>query len=223
MWQRIKRFCVEGYELFKVFLQTMHAFWRFTKLHEPMVTIFGGALVAGESEFNKKAFELAHKLMHANITVLTGGGAGIMHAASCGAVPHEKGEIRSVGIGVTKFSERRNECVQEYIELSYFFTRKLLLIRFSSAFIVFPGGLGTLDELTEILQLFDAHELGRVPIVLVGVEYWDYFMKWVKQSSEKDGLISKDEMELFIITDDIETVFSLVRDECLRSAQQKIN
>jgi len=121
---------------------------------------------------------------------------------------------KSIGIGVKELGEGKNPCVQEYFELDYFFARKWLMTRHSQAFVIFPGGFGTMDELAEILTLVQTKKLGRVPIVLVGVEYWRDFMEWLKYSALVHGLIVKEDLELFTLTDDIDKVFALVCKEC---------
>ena len=186
-----------------------------SKLQKPFVSIFGGARLSQESPYAMKANELARRLVEHNVSVLTGGGPGVMRAANCGAVkPTNGGKGKSVGIGVKDLGEGRNPCVQEYFELNYFFARKWLLTRYSSAFIVFPGGFGTMDELAEVLTLIQTKKLAHVPIVLVGVDYWKPFMKWVHDSAISHDLIEKEDLKLFTVTDDMEEAFCLVRDEC---------
>lgn len=198
----------------RVLWQLLYGVWRVSKLSRPIVSIFGGARMVGGDVYFHKAHELGQKLIELDISVLTGGGPGIMEAASCGAIVPKKGKARMMGIGVTDLGEGQNQCVQEYFSLRYFFARKWLLTRFSSAFVVFPGGFGTLDELAEVLTLIQTKKLTRVPIVLFGVEYWDHFMQWLKEEALEHGLISKKDLELFTMTDDLEQVFCLIRDEC---------
>ncbi len=202
------------FRLSRVFWQLMYGVWRVSKLPTPIVSIFGGARFAGDDFYFRKAHEIGNKLVELDISVLTGGGPGIMEAASCGAIVSKEGKTRMMGIGVTDLGEGQNKCVQEYFTLNYFFARKWLLTRFSSAFIVFPGGFGTLDELAEVLTLIQTKKLERVPIVLFGTEYWAHFMKWLQDEALKHGTINKKDLELFTVTDDLETVFCLIRDEC---------
>jgi uncharacterized protein (TIGR00730 family) len=98
--------------------------------------------------------------------------------------------------------------------LDFFFARKWLLINYSGAFIVFPGGFGTLDEFTEVITLIQTKKLAQVPIVLIGKDYWYPFLEWATNEGFGHGLIDKTALELFIITDDIEQAFRLVRDTC---------
>lgn len=202
------------FSLLRVFWQMMYGTWRVSKLPQPIVSIFGGARVSGKDPYFQKAHQLGERFIELDISVLTGGGPGIMEAASCGAIRPKGKKARMMGIGVTDLGEKPNQCVQEFFVLNYFFARKWLLTRFSSAFVVFPGGFGTLDEMAEVLTLIQTKKLKRVPIVLFGVEYWQPFMNWLHQEALKHGTISKEDLTLFTLTDDLEQIFCLVRDEC---------
>ena len=98
--------------------------------------------------------------------------------------------------------------------MNYFFARKYLLTRFSVAFIVFPGGFGTLDELAEVLTLIQTKKMARLPIILIGKQYWSHFMHWLHDAAIAENLIAQHDLQLFTVTDDLEEVFCLVRDEC---------
>lgn len=211
IWMCLKIF----YRGIKVQLQVVYGAWHLSRLQKPFVSIFGGARLSQESPYAEKANQLAQRLVENNISVLTGGGPGVMHAANCGAIePKNGGRGRSVGIGVKDLGEGKNPCVQEYFELDYFFARKWLLTRYSTAFIVFPGGFGTMDELAEVVTLIQTKKLERVPIILFGTKYWDPFMKWVTDEALVHDLIAEKDLKLFTVTDDLEEVFCLVRDQC---------
>jgi len=203
------------YRFFKVWVQVVYGAWHLSKLQRPFVSIFGGARLSQESVHAQAANSLARRLVEHDISILTGGGPGVMYAANCGAtMPKNGGKGRSVGIGVKDLGEGRNPCVQEYFELDYFFARKWLLTRFSSAFIVFPGGFGTMDELAEVITLIQTKKLARVPIVLVGTDYWDPFVQWLTDSAISHDLIDEKDLQLFTVTDDLEQVFCIIRDRC---------
>jgi uncharacterized protein (TIGR00730 family) len=203
-----------SWRLFRVFLQTVYGVFRISKLQEPIVSIFGGARFPGDDRYFKKAHELGRRLAELDISVLTGGGPGIMEAASCGVTTIPKKNVRIMGIGVTDLDEKPSECAQEYFALDDFFARKWLLTHFSSGFVVFPGGFGTLDELSEVLTLIQTKKLKRVPIILVGTEYWNHFIAWLKDEALKHHTISEEDLNLFTVTDDLEKVYCLIRDEC---------
>ena len=219
-FSRLKRLFGLWGNLIAVSFQLIYGFWRLTGVKGPFVTIFGSARLPQNDPYAKQAHELANMFVESDISVLTGGGPGIMEAASCGALAVGK-KNRSIGIGVTELGEGVNPCVQEYIELKYFFARKWLLTNYSVGFIVFPGGFGTLDELGEILTLIHTKKLPKVPIVLFGQEYWDYFMKWLEKDALVHGAITEKDLKLFRVTDDIDETFTIIHDFC--KEQEKVS
>lgn len=208
--QRLFFCCKAMVSLLRTMNQLLYGMWRIGKLNPPFISIFGGARLLQSDYYAQKAHELAQQLVNANISVLTGGGPGIMEAANCGAIYANRGTGRSIGIGVRDLAEAQNICVQEFILLNEFWARKWLLTRYSSAFIVFPGGFGTLDELGEVLTLIQTNKLAQVPIVLVGTEYWKPFMSWCIDEALHHGLVKQREIDLFLVTDSIATVFEHV-------------
>jgi uncharacterized protein (TIGR00730 family) len=198
-----------------VFLQLIYGVWRVSKLSHPIISIFGSAKVAQTDKYAQEANQVAVWLGEEGISVLTGGGPGIMEAANCGAIrPTRKGDVKSIGIGVRGLNEPQNVCVEEYFELDYFFARKWLLTQYSTGFIIFPGGFGTLDELSEVLTLIQTKQMKRVPIVLVGKEYWRPFMQWITDEAVPHGLVTSEQVKLFSVTDDPYKAFCFVRGEC---------
>jgi len=198
----------------RVTWQIIYGAWRVFGLPRPVVTVFGGSRTIKTDIYFGYAMQLAKRFADNDISVLTGGGSGIMEAASCGVEAEDYGLGRTMGIGVRDLNEPRNLCVQEYFELDYFFARKWLLTHYSDAFIVFPGGFGTLDELFEVLTLMQTNHTKLVPVVLVGVEYWTPIIKWIDDQAIPRGLIPKEALSLFTLTDDLERAFCVVRDEC---------
>lgn len=215
IFQRLYMCSALAYRFFRVFLHIIYGVWRVSKLPQPIISIFGSAKMPQADKYAKEANQIAAWLVEQNISVLTGGGPGIMEAANCGAIHRkEKGEIKSIGIGVRGLNEPKNICVEEYFELDYFFARKWLLTQYSSGFIVFPGGFGTLDELSEVLTLIQTRQMKKVPIVLVGKDYWHPFMQWITQEAFPRGLIKAEHLNLFSVTDDPYKAFCFVRGEC---------
>ena len=211
----INRIALIGRTFGQVFwsdIQLIRGIWKITRLKGPIVSIFGGSRFPINDPYAKQAHMLAHKLVSSNINIMTGGGPGIMQAASCGAV-HSKKSI-SIGIGVKELGEGKNPCVTEYFEVNYFSTRKWLLTHYSIAYVVFPGGFGTLDELAEVLTLIKTKKLHAVPIILIGQEYWQSFMLWLKKEALFHGVVTEDNLKLFSITDDLEQAVCLVEKTC---------
>jgi uncharacterized protein (TIGR00730 family) len=213
MFGQIKSTIVVFWHLIKVFAQMLYGTWRVSKLDHPIISIFGSARFTQEDPYALQAALVAKKILDENISVLTGGGLGIMQAASCAIFPVSKNRGKSIGIGVKNLSEKNN-CVGEYFELDYFFARKWLLTRFSSAYIVFPGGYGTLDELFEILTLIQTNKMMRKPVILVGVAFWTPLLDWLHQEVLIHGAIDLKELELFVLTDDIDRAVSIIKDVC---------
>ncbi len=200
--------------LLSTMLQLLYGMWRMSRYSPPFISIFGGARLKQTDYYALKAHEIAQRFVNADVSVLTGGGPGIMEAANCGAIYSPRGKGRSIGIGVRDLNEPSNICVQDFMLLNEFWARKWLLTRYSSAFIVFPGGFGTLDELSEVLTLIQTNKLPRAPIVLVGTEYWKLFMDWCVLEALHHGVIRQEEIDLLFVTDDLEEVFNHALNAC---------
>lgn len=200
------------FKFFKVSFQITWGVWKLGRLAEPRVTVFGGSKISLDHPYALKAMELAQKLVDSNISVLTGGGPGIMQAANCGAKPSSGRQLQSMGIGVTGLDEKKiNECVQDLITVDYFFARKWLLTHYSAGYAIFPGGFGTLDELGEVTTLMQTGFLGSHPIVLIGTEYWRPFMNWVNDSALKEGLLKEKDKNLLMVVDDINVAVAILK------------
>lgn len=211
---RLKMLLIQAFEFINAFFQTLWGVWYLSSVRKPRVTIFGGSsLVKGNNRLGEQIKELSGYLIAHHVSVLTGGGFGVMEAASCIlSDPDSKAEV--IGVGVKALKEEKNKCVKRYFLLDYFFARKWLLMRYSTAFIVFPGGFGTLDELTEVLTLIYAKEIPKCPIILFGSKYWKGFFDWINVDAIQGGLVTEDQLELLSITDDMEFVKAVVLGVC---------
>ncbi len=205
------------FSLIRVSYQVAYGYFHLLRLPKPTVTIFGASRASQQDDYATRAHELSQMFSDVGISVVTGGGAGIMEAASCGV---KQKSTSSIGIGVKDLGEGRNHCVSNYIELDYFYARKWLLTRYSSGFIVFPGGFGTLDEMAEVITLVQTQKLPAVPIVLIGIEYWEIFMDWLKREALGHNYIEEGYLKLFVLTDDVQEAFAIVRDAC-RTTEKK--
>jgi len=149
--------------------------------------------------------------------VLTGGGPGIMEAANCGAMPKDKPvkPATTMGIGIKGMlhEEGINVCAGEYIALDYFFSRKWLLINYSIGFIVFPGGFGTFDELSDLLNLLQTGKRFSAPVILIGVEFWRPYVELLN-NARKLVVLSPDNEPRIIVTDDLEHAVKVVTEHC---------
>lgn len=215
IFSRIGNCAFLGWRFLKVSWQVVYGLWRISKLPHPIVSIFGGARMPQHDKYAQEAGQIALWLVEKEISVLTGGGAGIMEAANCGAMRRtHKGDVHSMGIGVRGLNEPQNMCTEEYFMLDYFFARKWLLTQYSLGFIVFPGGFGTLDELSEVLTLIQTNQMKKVPIVLMGKSYWEPFLQWLTEHALPLGLIQKEHLALISMTDDPYKAFCFVQGEC---------
>jgi uncharacterized protein (TIGR00730 family) len=166
----------------------------------PCVTVFGSARFDEQHRYYAMARDVGAALARIGFTVMTGGGPGVMEGANRGA--REAGG-RSVGCNVElPFEQEPNPYLDRWVTCRYFFVRKVLLVKYSYAFIVMPGGFGTLDELTEALTLIQTRKILQFPIVLMGVDYWAPFMSMVTTMVE-EGTISPADLDLMLVTDSV--------------------
>jgi uncharacterized protein (TIGR00730 family) len=174
------------------------------------VSVFGSArTVPGSAEY-KLAEEIAAALVHAGYAVITGGGPGVMEAANKGAA--DAGGV-SVGLGIELPNETGlNDYANVGIEFRYFFVRKTCFIKYSQAFVVLPGGFGTMDELFEALTLVATGKITKFPIVLVGSEYWSGLLEWLKQTMLSRENIGPQELSLLRVADDPEEVVKIIKE-----------
>ncbi|WP_175956859.1 TIGR00730 family Rossman fold protein [Schaalia sp. Marseille-Q2122] len=166
----------------------------------PAVSVFGSARTKEDHPYWQVGYEVAQRLVEADYAVITGGGPGAMEAANKGA--WDAGGI-SVGLGIELPQEQgMNQWVNVGINFRYFFARKTMFVKYSSGFIVLPGGFGTLDELFEALTLVQTRKIRSFPIVLVGTEYWAGLVDWLKESLCEQGMISPGDIDLVQVVDD---------------------
>lgn len=209
---RTHRFFVLIFHLFYTTLQMLYGSWRISKLCGKTVTIFGSSRLKLADPYAQKAARLASLLRAEGISVLTGGGTGIMEAAGCHS-SSTGNEGKSIGIGV-KGLEDRPLCAQEFFELDYYFARKWLLTEFSMGFVIFPGGFGTLDEMAGVVTLIQMKKLKRVPVVLIGQEFWQPLISWITTEAVTHGTILSEELEYFYITDDVQDALCWIIGKC---------
>jgi hypothetical protein len=163
------------------------------------VSIFGSARTAADHPYYQQARETGALFAKAGFTVITGGGPGIMEAANRGAF--EAGGV-SIGCNIElPFEQGGNPYVTRSLTFNYFFVRKTMFVKYSTAFIIFPGGFGTLDELFEALTLIQTRKIKNFPVVLVGREYWSGMFEWVKNRLLAEGMISDPDLLLLRLTD----------------------
>ena len=169
------------------------------------VTIFGSARTDQTNEYALLAHNLSYNLAKNAINVITGGGDGIMQAANKGAYKANNGH--SVGLGIDlPFETSLNPYTTKQLTFNYFFSRKYMMVKYSKACVVFPGGFGTLDEMFEVLTLTQTGKMNGFRVFLVGYEYWKYLVKFIEKSLYKESMIDEKDLDLITLTDDIKHI-----------------
>ena len=177
------------------------------------VTVFGSARIKPTDPLYNDAYELGKSLSNSGYNVFTGGGPGIMSAVNKGAY---EGKSKSIGLNIELPQEQSsNPYLDENITFDYFFSRKVMLVKYSSACVYFPGGYGTADELMEVLTLMQTNKMKKVPIILYDSKFWASLLLWIEQSVEK-SYVSKENFELIRVVDSVEEIINIVETEvCL--------
>ncbi|GGE61873.1 LOG family protein [Actibacterium pelagium] len=184
-----------------IFLEILRGFKLF-EVTAPCVTVFGSSRIAPGSPNYEMARALGAKLAEAGFAVMTGGGPGLMEAANRGA--KEAGGT-SLGCNIELETEQEpNEYLDQFMDFDHFFVRKLMLIKYSSAFVVLPGGFGTLDEAFEIATLIQTRKLTRFPVVAMGTEFWQPIQKMLVETMVEAGLINLEDLKVVKLTDDVD-------------------
>jgi uncharacterized protein (TIGR00730 family) len=170
--------------------------------------VFGSARTNPEDKYYKEAVRLSELIVENGYGVITGGGPGIMEAANIGAYGKDG---KSIGLQIElPFEASANKYIDKLVTCRYFFTRKVFFLKYSQAFVGFPGGFGTLDELFETMTLMQTGHLRMLPIVLVGKDYWKGMIKWIKKTMLEDGKISPDDLNLFKVVDTAEDAMEYI-------------
>jgi uncharacterized protein (TIGR00730 family) len=192
----------------RVFLEFLRGYEFFGDLHQPCVTVFGSARFKPGHTFYKMARALGRRLAEHGFAVMTGGGPGIMEAANRGA--RDAGGT-SLGCNITLPQEQKeNPYLDRFIEMNHFFVRKVMLVKYSCAFVVMPGGFGTLDEAFEALTLIQCEKIDRFPVVAMGTRFWAPIRKFLTQSLLTEKTISPGDLGLLKMTDSVDEALRLI-------------
>ena len=174
----------------------------------PAISVFGSARTRPEDPAYAVAEEAGRKLAEAGFAVITGGGPGVMEAANKGA--SEAGGV-SVGLGIElPFESGLNPWVDVGINFRYFFARKTMFVKYAQGFVVLPGGLGTFDELFEALTLVQTQKVTSFPLALLGVDYWQGMITWLRDTVLADGKIAESDLDMLVLTDDVDEAVRLM-------------
>ncbi|MGA9271113.1 MAG: TIGR00730 family Rossman fold protein [Lutimonas sp.] len=207
-WNEIKT--NDSWAIFKVMSEFVDGFEKMSRIG-PCVSIFGSARTKVGDKYYELAEKIAYQLTQQGYGIITGGGPGIMEAGNKGA---HRGKGISVGLNIElPFEQKDNPYIDrdKNLEFDYFFVRKVMFVKYAQGFVAMPGGFGTLDELFEAMTLIQTHKIGKFPIVLVGSEFWNGMLDWIKKVLlEQHENVSESDLELFHIVDTAEEVVEII-------------
>ncbi len=188
----------ESWKIFQIMAEFVEGFERLAKI-KPSVSIFGSARTSPEHPYYTLTEDIARALSDAGFSVVSGGGPGIMEAANKGAY---QGKSPSIGLNIQLPMEQGGNPYQDIsLNFRHFFSRKVMFVKYASAYVVLPGGFGTLDELAEILTLVQTGKTRRIPIILVHTPFWQGLLEWFKHTLVEEGTINADDLDLIQLLD----------------------
>jgi uncharacterized protein (TIGR00730 family) len=203
----------ESWRLFRYLGELVEGFDKLSGI-EPAVTIYGASRLAIESPVFIKTREIANLIGKEGFNIITGGGPGAMEAANQGA--REAG-VKSIGLNIDLPQEQVcNIYANISLHFDHFFVRKIMLVKYSTAFVIIPGGMGTLDELTEVLTLIQTKKIKPFPVILFNSAYWKGFLDWLQNQALSNGYITEDDLKLLRVSDDPKEIVDIIRSWYLR-------
>jgi hypothetical protein len=212
----------ESWKIFQIIAEFVEGFERLSSI-KPSVSVFGSARVSQDSFYYRLAEQVARQLSDAGFSVVSGGGPGIMEAANKGA---QSGKSPSIGLNIEL---PREQIANPYQDISlgfrHFFSRKVMFVKYASAYVVLPGGFGTLDELAEILTLVQTGKTPKIPIILVHSPFWEKLVDWFQEQLVGEGAIDQEDIDLFQLIDDpkqvVEAIFTFYEDRGFQPSSQE--
>jgi uncharacterized protein (TIGR00730 family) len=197
----------ESWRMFRIIGEFVEGFDNLSGI-EPAVTIYGSARLKADDKLYTQTEEIAYRLGQLGFSIVSGGGPGIMEAANKGA---QRAGVASVGLNIVLPEEQAsNAYATKSITFNHFFTRKVMLVKYAVAFVIMPGGLGTLDELTEVLTLMQTHKMRPFPVILFNSEFWKGFLDWLRSTPLSRKYISKKDFDLLRVLDHCEDVVEAI-------------
>lgn len=212
----------ESWKIFQIMAEFVDGFEHLSQI-QPSVSIFGSARTAPDHPYYLLTEEIARKLSDSGFSVISGGGPGIMEAANKGAF---QGKSPSVGVNIKlPFEQAANQYQNLSLSFEHFFARKVMFIKYAKAYVVMPGGFGTLDEVIEALTLIQTGKSVRMPIILVHRPFWEGLVDWFKATLIKEGTISPEDLNLFTIADNaddvVDTIFSFYEESGFEPTEEE--
>lgn len=205
----------ESWRLFRYLGELVEGFDKLSGI-QPAVTIYGSAVATVDHPDYQNARQIANLLGQQGFNIITGGGPGMMEAANLGAA--EAG-VKSVGLNIELPHEQKcNVYSNLNITFNHFFVRKVMLVKYATAFVIMPGGLGTLDELSEVLTLIQTNKIKPFPVILFNASFWRGFLDWLQNNVLQAGYISQEDLQLLRISDQPSDVVNIVTSWYLRQA-----
>jgi uncharacterized protein (TIGR00730 family) len=198
----------ESWRMFRIIGELVEGFDTLTGI-EPAVTIYGSARLKPDDELYAQTEEITYRLGQLGFSIIPGGGPGVMEAANKGAA---RAGVTSVGLNIELPQEQAcNVYATKSITFHHFFARKIMLVKYASAFVIVPGGLGTLDELTEVLTLMQTQKIKPFPVIIFNSQYWQGFLDWLRSSTLAKGFISEEDFNLLMVCDHPDEVVETVQ------------
>ena len=198
----------ETWRVFRIMAEFVEGFETLSKVGKA-ISFFGSSRIKSGNKYYKIAVQTAYLLAKEGYAIITGGGPGLMEAANKGA---KKAGGKSIGFNILIPQEQKaNKYADLLLEFRYFFCRKVMFLKYGKAFVILPGGFGTLDELFESLNLIQTQRVEKFPVVLVGNNYWKGLIGWLKGMALKNGCISASDLHIFTVVDTPEKVVSTIK------------
>jgi len=198
----------DSWRLFHILAEFVEGFEKLSEVKQA-VTVFGSARTREGEELYARAYNLALALGRANFNLITGGGPGVMEAVNKGSL--EAG-VKSVGINIElPFEQKPNPYINLPLSFRYFFVRKVMFVKYAIAYVVLPGGFGTLDELFEAITLIQTKKIRPFPVILMGSDYWGEMIAFMRDHMLKRGMIAKEDLNIFILMDDPEEIAEYIK------------
>jgi hypothetical protein len=203
----------ESWRMFRIMGEMVEGFDRLSGI-EPAVSIYGSARVKPDDEIYKNTEDIAFRLGNMGFSIITGGGPGVMEAANKGAA---RAGVTSVGLNIELPEQQGvNIYATKTLTFHHFFVRKVMLVKYATAFVIMPGGLGTMDELTEVLTLMQTHKIRPLPVILFNSMYWEGLLNWLENTVLMKGMISEKDFNLLRVSDKPEEVAQTVQNWYLK-------
>jgi uncharacterized protein (TIGR00730 family) len=199
----------EPWRVFRIMAEFVEGFDVLSKVG-PAVSIFGSSRLPPANKYYKLAEKIAYLLVKEGYAVITGGGPGLMEAANKGA---KAAKGKSIGLNIEIPSEQKaNPYVETLLDFHYFFSRKVMFVKYAKAFVIMPGGFGTLDEFFESLNLIETRRIGKFPVVMVGRQYWQGLLDWIKEVPLKNGCIRAEDLKIFKLVETPREAVKAIKD-----------